>query len=350
MHRGSNSTNAYSAFLVRFLAVACVTLAGCGTTALLKEARPFESSKSVAEGKDEHIFATIETVILRNGPGAWARNAEWDEYLIRIRALSNEPVEICEIAIFDALDQRIEPRSNRSDLVDGTREIEQRYAQSGQLVRTAGGINGWVIAGVGVAGAAGLASAAAYSAAPFASVAAAGAGIAVLAGGGLVFAGAGVVRLVNNAQVNSEIERRQTTLPVAVPRGAGTSVDLFFPLTPLSGRTQVVYTNRHGEHRLDIDTRQALMDLVLEMNPPPILITRHDPKFPDEARWKGIDQGYVIARLTVDRQGHVQDVNVIESVPLGVFNREARRTFHLWRYSAGYTDDRATEARLDFKR
>ena len=284
--------------------------------------------------------------ILRNGSGSWARDAEWDEYLIRIRALSDEPIEIREIAIFDLLDQRIDARSERGELVDGTREIERRYEQSGQLVR-AGGVNGWVV-GAGVAGTAGLASAAAYSAAPtFAGVAAAGAAITVVASAGLVFAGAGVVRLVNNAEVNREIKRRQTTLPVALPRGAEASVDLFFPLTPLSGRTQVVYADRHGEHRLDINTRQALM----AMEPaPPTLVSRRDPEFPDYLRRAGIDNGYVIARLTLDSKGHVQGVEVIESVPRGVFSHEARRTFSLWKYSEGRFDGRTLEAKLEFKR
>ena len=347
MHGSSSSTNFYPVFLVHLLAAACITLAGCGSTKLLKEALPFESSKPLAEAKDERVFASIETVIFRNGPGAWARDAEWDEYLIRIRALSDEPVEIREIAIFDALDQRIGTRSDRGDLVDGTREIERRYAESGQMVRAHGG-NGWVGAGVGVVG--GASVAAATAPAGFAGLATVGAAAIVATGVGVVFAGAGVMRLVNNAEVNSEIKRRQTTLPVALPRGADASFDLFFPITPRSGRTQVVYANRYGEHLLDIDTHQALMKLELQVDPPPVVLSRCDPKFPDLARRQGIDRGYVIANLTLDRRGQVIGVDVIESVPLGVFTQEARRSFPLWTYSEGRFNGRTVEARLEFKR
>src|ERR1700680_2552940 len=80
--------------LVFVLAAACSSLAGCTGPALLKEPRPIESSKAVVEGWDERILASVGAVILRNGPGAWARDAEWDEYLFRIRALSDEDVEI----------------------------------------------------------------------------------------------------------------------------------------------------------------------------------------------------------------------------------------------------------------
>ena len=326
MHRGSNSTNAYSAFLAHLLAAACVSLAGCGGTALLnKEARPLESSRPLAEAKDERVLVSIESVILRNGAGSWASDADWDEYLIRIRSFSDEPVEIREVAIFDALDQRIAPRSDRGELVDGTREIEQRYAKSGQLVRAREGGGGWVGTGAGmVTSAAG--GAALTAPAGFAGLATVSAAALVVTGVGVVFAGADVMRLVNNAKVNSEIKRRQTAFPVALPGGAEASVDLFFPLTPLSGRTQVVYADRHGEHRLDIDTRVALT----ELDPPPVLVTRHEPEFPNLARRHGITQGHVIAHLALDRQGRVQGVEVIESVPPGIFDAEARWTFQTW--------------------
>ena len=335
MHGGSTFTNVHAAF-VPLVAAAFVTLAGCGGAALLKEARPLESSKPLAEAKDERIRVSIETVILGNGPGSWARDADWDEYLIRIRAHSDEPVEIREIAIFDALDHRIEPGSNRADLVDAARETERRYEQSGKFVRAAEG-NAWVAAGAVYGGGAVLASATAPLAGGAAFVVAAPLAVGV----GVALAGAGIVRLVNNSQVNSEIQRRRTTLPVALPRGAEASVDLFFPATPLSGRTQVVYVDRHGEHRLDIDTREAL----IELDPPPRFVSGRGPEFPF-----GAGQGYVRAKLTLDRQGKVQRVDVIESAPLGVFDEEARRTLRWWAYTAGRQDGRTVEVKLEFKR
>ena len=322
--------------LVRLLATACLTLAGCGGPALLRQAQPLESSRPLAEGKDERILASIETVILRNGPGAWARDAEWDEYLIRIRALSDEPVEIRELAIFDTLDHRIESHPDRGELVDGTRETERRYRQSGELVR-ARMSNGWVSAGVILAG----------TAVFLGNGAAAIAAVANVVG---VSAGANDTRLMNNAESKREIKRRATTFPVALPRDAEASVDLFFPITPRSRRTQVVYADRHGEHRLDIDTRKALAELELQVDPPPTVVSRQDPRFPDHARRQGIDRGYVIANLALDRHGHVQGVEVIESVPRGVFTPEARRTFGGWIYNEGRHDSRIVEATLEFKR
>ena len=308
-----------SDLLVRLMAAACVTLAGCGGPAILKEPQPIEPSMPLAEAKDERVHVVIEAVILRNGPGAWVRDALWDEYVIRIRTLSDEPVEIREVAIFDAFDYRVDPRPGHIGLVNGTREIERRYRESGKVVSAVSFVTGCRA---------------------FADVGWALRGIV-----GLALAGPCVMDLVDDAAVSDEIKRRQTALPVALSRGGEASVDLFFPRTPQSERTQVVYADRQGEHRLDIDTRQALLELG-----PPTLVSRLDPEFPDHARREGIKRGWVKANLTVDRQGRVQSVEVIESWPRYFFDEEARRTFLGWTYNAGRGDGRTVEEILQFKR
>lgn len=364
MYRCSKSTRVFSVFLVCILAAACVTLAGCGSAALgnrverpletirsfgagrnERDVTPRESSKPVAEARDERVLASIERLIVPNSADAWVCNAGWDEYLVRIHALSGEPVQIREIAIFDALEQRIESRAERSDLVDGTHEIERRYEQSGKLVR-ADGTNGWVAAGVGVAGGGIVAATGSPSVAFMAGGPAMG---AVIAGTCLVLlAHAGVVRLVNNVRVNSEIQRRRTTLPVDLARGEEASIDVFFPVTPLSERAEVVYIDGQGEHRLQVDTSQAR--LVATRGSPPVLLQRPDPKFPDDVRRAGVSEGYVKAMLTLDSQGRVRCVNLFESVPPHVFAMEARRNFQRWVYSEGRNNCRIVEATLEFKR
>lgn len=348
MQRRSSSANVYCVYLVRLLAAACVTVAGCTYAAALGEVQLLESSRPLTKANDGRIHASIDRVILRNAPDAWVQDAEWDEYRIQIRALSDEPVEIREIAIFDAFEHRIASRTNRGELVDGAREIELRYKQSGELVRGHRS-NGWVTVGVilvaaGVAMAAGSAPSNGF----LAGGSAPAAGLALA--GGLLLADAGAASLANNAKVNSEIKRRTTTLPVSLPRETETSVDLFFPLTPQSRRTEIVYADRQGEHRLNIDTRQALKELELQVEPPPTIVSRPDSKFPDLARRQGVEQGYVIANLTLDKHGGVIGVDVIESVPLGVFTNEARKNFKVWMFNEGRHDSRMVEAKLEFKR
>ncbi len=342
MHDASVSRNVNCVFLVHLIAAACITLAGCGGTAMLRDPQPLESSRAPAAAKDDRILASIDTVIHRDGAGAWTRDAEWDEYHIRIRALSDEAVEIREIVIFDALDHRIEARTDRGELVAGTREIERRYQQSGQWVSARGG-NGGAVAAAGVAGVAAIVASAAPPTIAGTAMLYVAAPVAVLAG--LHFTGAAVERMLINAEINRQIKRRQTTLPVTVPSGAEASLDLFFPITPLSRRTQVVYADRHGEHRLDIGTGAAL----LEPPPPPTLVTRRDPDFPDLAHRHGVTRGYVTAHLTLDRKGRVQNVDVIQSVPPRVFDAEAHWTFKEWTYTEGHPG-RTVEAKLEFNR
>ena len=76
MQPGSNSAIVCSRLIVYVLAAAAVNLAGCGGSAMLKEPQPLVSSTPLAEAKDDRILASIDTVIFRNGPGAWARDAE----------------------------------------------------------------------------------------------------------------------------------------------------------------------------------------------------------------------------------------------------------------------------------
>ena len=344
----SNSGSGHSALPIHLLAAACVSLAGCVSTAIIKVAPPHASPTSLAEASDERMVATIQTVIVPNSADAWACNAEWDEYRLQIRARTDEPVKVREIAIFDALEQRIKPRSDRGELVEGTLDIEQRYAQSGKLTRVRG-TNGWVLVGAGVAGVGGGTATAVAAWPGILSTASfgAGPGALMLVGGSLFLAHAGIARLVNNAEINGEIKRRHTLLPVDLPRGAAASFNLFFPITPLSGRAEVVYVDSQGEHRLHIDTRQLRVESEPES---PTLLQRRDPKFPDEVRRTGISEGYVAALLTLDRHGRVRGVNVVEAVPPHVFIMEARRNFQVWTYNEGRNDCRIVEAKLEFKR
>ena len=62
------------------LVIACalvVFLAGCGKgTKLIKEPEPYEISKPIASASDGRFVATLDWVIVRAGPGAWAKNAD----------------------------------------------------------------------------------------------------------------------------------------------------------------------------------------------------------------------------------------------------------------------------------
>jgi hypothetical protein len=65
-----------------------IVLSGCGGTKVLKEPEPLQLTNILASTANEQISATLDWVIVRDGPGTWAKNADWDEYLLTVTNLS----------------------------------------------------------------------------------------------------------------------------------------------------------------------------------------------------------------------------------------------------------------------
>ena len=95
-------------------------LSGCGGTKVLKEPEALTVTQSLATASDRHLSGTLDWVIFRDGPGTWARNVDWDEYLIRVQNLGDDSLQITKVIVVDSLGTRIEPRQNRKQLVKGT--------------------------------------------------------------------------------------------------------------------------------------------------------------------------------------------------------------------------------------
>ncbi len=138
---------------VVFLGVA-LALGACGGTKLVKHPEPAPTQAALSEASDQRAIASLDWVIVRNGAGAWAKNADWDEYLIQAVNTSHEPVRVTGVAVFDSLGNRIESRSDRSQLVKGSKQSVKRYRDSGLEVKAGMGGTGLVVAGAaaGIAG------------------------------------------------------------------------------------------------------------------------------------------------------------------------------------------------------
>lgn len=64
-------------------------------------------------------------------------------------------------------------------------------------------------------------------------------------------------------------------------------------------------------------------------------ITRVEPVYPREAIRAGVERGLVVARLQVDEKGLVTAVNIVESNPPRVFDREVVRALSQWKFEPG---------------
>ena len=235
-----------------------LVLAGCGGTKVLKEPEPLVATQSLATASDQSFAATLDWVIVRGGPGTWAKNVDWDEYLIRVQNLSDDSIRVTNITVLDSLGTRIETRENRKQLVKGTKETRRRYKDEGLKVKVGAGL-GRLVTTAGVVAATGAAVGASVAGMATASGAAAAGGIIFVP----VLAVGGIMRGVNNSRVNEQIESRQTLLPVVLQAEEEKSLNVFFPLAPSPRQVEITYADSRGDHTLIIDTHTVLEGLHL---------------------------------------------------------------------------------------
>jgi len=259
----NNSTLALRS-AIAFLFSACL-LAGCGGTKVLKESQPIQTTKPLAAASDQQVSATLDWVIVRDGPGTWAKNADWDEYLLRINNQSEQSIQVTQLIVIDSLDTRIESQPGRKQLVKSSKKTTKRYKKSRMKVKAGRGAGTMLVAGAAVT----VVGVGAATAATLGGAYGAAAGGAGAAASGLLLLGpalavGGVVRGVNNSKVNKQIELRQTVLPLEIPANSELGLDVFFPLAPSPKTVELVYSDATGEHRLVIDTSTALDGLHID--------------------------------------------------------------------------------------
>lgn len=235
---------------------AIAVLVGCGGTGKLSKPVPDTTPHVIAEATDYRVTASIESVIVRDGPGSWAKNAFWDEYRIRVTVADGWAVEISRVVVVDSLGEHHRPGISLQELADGTQRTAERYQDSN--LRMTPGLGGALEAGVlvgGTSAAVGLATLGSTGAAATAATA----GLVVAP----VLIGAGLIGMAEVLPVQFEIDRRNTSLPLELVGGSVTTLDLFFPVAPSPQQVNIRYSDPAGVHVLSIDTSTALAGLHL---------------------------------------------------------------------------------------
>ena len=91
----------------------------------------------------------------------------------------------------------------------------------------------------------------------------------------------------------------------------------------------------------------ASLMLALAAHAAPKVIKKVPPEFPTEASKKGISTGVVKAKLTIEADGKVSDVEILEAEPKRVFDRAVKQALMDWKFEPG---EKAThEVKLVFK-
>ena len=77
-------------------------------------------------------------------------------------------------------------------------------------------------------------------------------------------------------------------------------------------------------------------------------VHRVDPDFPTEAVKAGATKGKVTVRLTLDANGKVTNVEIVDAIPRRLFDRAVQRALADWRYAEGPAG-RIVEVEVAFK-
>jgi len=236
-----------------------VSLTGCGGNKILKEPQSIELQGPLVTASDSRLAVAFDWVIVRDGPGTWSKNADWDEYLFRLHNLSGNEITIESIVIFDSMEMMIVSSSSRKQLIRGSKAAVKRYKEDGLQVKAGLGGMG-LIAASGATVAAGAAVLAGGAALTSAAAGAAVVGAVVVAP---VLAVGGVFRGVNNSKVSTEIENRSTDLPVTIGTNQEVALNAFFPISPSPVRMEINYSDADDSYVLTIDTSEVLGGLHL---------------------------------------------------------------------------------------
>ena len=65
-----------------------------------------------------------------------------------------------------------------------------------------------------------------------------------------------------------------------------------------------------------------------------VRVSGDDPSYPREAIRAGVQKGRVVARLSIDENGKVTEVNIVSSEPRGIFDKVVRTALEGWKFRA----------------
>ena len=87
--------------------------------------------------------------------------------------------------------------------------------------------------------------------------------------------------------------------------------------------------------------------LALAAQATPKIVKKVPPEFPAEATKKGISTGSVKAKLIIEADGKVSDVEILEAEPKRVFDRAVKSALMEWKFEPG--EKGTHEVKLVFK-
>ena len=243
-------------------------LAGCAGTKVLDEPTLPPDRNPLAVARDRATTATLDWVIVRDGPGTWAKNADWDQYLLRLENRSTTDLRITEVYVEDSMGTKVFPGRDRKGLIAGSKQAADRYQDVDIKVKAGSGTAVMVatVMGTTLVGGSVVGLGLAYS--TFASLF----GISTSFGAAVTTAGAGLVLIGpamvirnrrNQRKVDARIQDIRSRLPFPVEAGMVKQAALFFPISPSPRHVVISYSRGESIQTLRLETRESLVGLHL---------------------------------------------------------------------------------------
>jgi hypothetical protein len=242
MPGGPEPTHRWHRLLQRTVLAAWLigALSGCVTRAykLAPEATPPATMLNLRSAPDpaSAAEATVNSVIVYQGPGSWKRYAYWDEYVVNIENRSAVPVTLTAVTLTGTKGETFSPGEDPWKLEKTTKS----WWQSNGLRQTGIylGLGGAMAAGgIGV-----LAAGVGEMSVGATAGAVGGAGVALMAAAPIVAGGSVYMNLHRRHQVEAEFARRRMKLPLVLPAGSVANGSLFFRITPAPRRLTIAYS------------------------------------------------------------------------------------------------------------
>ena len=235
-----------------------IVLLGCGGPRINTKPQELSDHGAMTVLADPHMEISLNHILYRNSPGSWAKDANWDEYILSVksREFPND-ITIVGIYIEDLMGVRHANETTRKELNQSTRAIKKKYKKAGYKIKIGAGSTHASVAGVSVAIGSGVAAGAVTATGSIGTLTSVGVGAAVAVPALVI---SGVTKLVYNARVSKRIQERQTALPTKVNSGPK-YIDLLFPAVPLPQKLIISYTHQTVPHQMELDLTQVTKGL-----------------------------------------------------------------------------------------
>ncbi len=240
------------------LLIMTLLVSACGGPRINRKPQEMIDHGAMITVDDPHVQVVLDQIMYRNSPGSWAKDANWDEYLLTLKpADPTTDIFIESILIEDVMGALHGPEITRKALNKSTKRLKKKYKQAGYKVRLGAGSTHATAIGLSLAMGGSATAGAATATGAIGQLTSAGVGVAVAVPALMI---AGLTKVVYNTKVNNKIQQRQTLLPHLINDRAH-QLDLFFPAVPMPQKLVVNYRHQNVNHQITLDLTSVTTDL-----------------------------------------------------------------------------------------